>query len=147
MGRAARTIPGGNLRGKTKALRFRPSGWSRSPARASMSPHGGRQPRHDTELPRSHLGRVSRWSGPHRGGATSTWWSLADAAPDLDRSRLAFRRAADHVEKLSRLLLECLSIVGFDVQSQERLGVGRPYVEPPCWKVQGHSVQVVDLAA
>ena len=95
-GAEARTTPGARLPGRTKALRSRSPGWSRSPEREAMSPGGDRRPLPDIALPRSHRARVSRRSILFRGAAPTRRRFLADAAPHRDRSPLVVRRATDH---------------------------------------------------
>src|SRR5215207_7050021 len=111
-----------------------------------MSPGSGPRQRPDTALPPSHRARVSQWSVLFRGGATTTWPSLAESLPELDQSRLTFR-AADHGENFRCLLLECLPIISFDVQAQQGLRIGGSDVEPPGWKAHGHAIEMVDFGA
>src|SRR5215211_1864723 len=80
------------------------------------------------------------------GAAPTTRWILADAAPDLDRSLLVIRRAADHGEHLRGLGLEHVSIVDFDVEAEQGLCVGGPDIEPPGWKAHRHAIEVIDLS-
>src|SRR5215208_5651030 len=115
MGAGVRTTPRSRLPGRMKALQPRSCDWSRSPGREAMSPGGGRRLRPDIEPPVSHRERVLRWPMLILGAAPTTRWILADGAPDLDRSPLVIRRAADHGEHLRGLVLEHVSIVDFDV--------------------------------
>src|SRR3954454_2785810 len=111
-----------------------------------MSLGGGRRPLPGIEPPLSHSAQVSRWSMRFPEAAPPRWWILADAAPHLELSRLAFRRAANHCEHLRGLLLEHFSIVDFDVEAQQGLRIGSPDIEPPGWKAHRHAIKVVDLS-
>src|SRR5581483_11458729 len=66
------------------------------------------------------------------------------ATPDLHTHRLLQPLLPNKRDHLFALLLQHRSCSGLDIQTQERLSVGRAHIEPPVAIINRHPIEVID---